>query len=264
MGQLNLVRKLADGSAVEAFIGQHGHSHYLVQLSRPELAAQADLLGSFLDTSRTTASVHHPELLTPRSFGHGTDGRVWAVSEPITGWTAADALRLKGPIPEELVVDWGLAVCEALDSLHARGRVHGCLAPRHLHLWGEPAAPRVRLLDTSLLYFRGKRSIALPPGAVLVEPEYLAPERASGSRGTIASDLWGLGVLVVELLTGRRPFHGATADESKQRVLANSRLVLPPWLKPWQFFVDACLDPRPLNRFGSALEARQALIGLLT
>jgi serine/threonine-protein kinase len=263
MGHLNLVRKLADGSAVEAYLGQHGTSHYLVQLSRPELSAHADLLGSFLDTSRTSASVHHPELLSPRSFGQGSDGRVWAVSEPITGWTAADALRIHGQAPEGLAVDWGLAVCEALDSLHARGRVHGCVAPRHLHLVGDPSSPQVRLLDTSLLHFRGRRSIATPDGAVVVEAEYLSPERAAGCRGSVASDIWGLGVLMVELLTGHRPFRAGTPDESKRRVLANRRLALPPWMKRWQAFIDACVDPHPVNRFGSALEARQALIGQL-
>lgn len=263
MGHLNLVRKLGDGSAVEAYLGEHQGAHYLVQLSRPELAAQRDLYGGFLEASRASSTLAHPEVLSPKTLGQGPDGRVWVVSEPISGWTAADLLRLNGPASEAQVIDWGLTVCEALEVLHARGQVHGCLAPRHLHVFGAPDAPQVRLLDTRLLHFRGRRSIAPPAGAVVVEAEYLSPERASGSRGTVASDLWGLGVLLVELLSGHRPFRGRTPDESRRLVLHSRTVTLPPRLERWQPFLDACLDPLPSNRFGGALEARQALVGLL-
>ncbi|MEW6432530.1 MAG: protein kinase [Myxococcota bacterium] len=263
MAEFTLVRKVADGSAVEAYFGQHDGAHYLVQLTRPALAQQPDLYGRFLDASKTSASVHHPELLSPRLLGCAPDGRLWAVSDAITGWTAADLLARRGAIPEGLCIEWGLAVCEALAVLHARGRVHGCLAPRHLHVSGDPNLPEVRLLDTSLLHFRGPRSFVPPGGAVLVEPEYLSPERASGSRGTPAGDVWGLGVLLVELLTGHRPFRARTAAETRRLVLECHTVKLPPRLSRWQPFLDACLAPRPLDRFGSALEVRQALVGLL-
>ena len=263
MAELTLTRKVADGSAVEAFFGEHGGAHYLVQLTRPELSDQADLYGRFLDASKTSSSVRHPELLSPRMLGCAPDGRLWVVSDAITGWTAADILARRSAVPEGLCIEWGLSVCEALEVLHGRGRVHGCLAPRHLHVSGDPNMPEVKLLDTGLLHFRGNRSLAPPEGAVVVEAEYLSPERASGSRGTVAGDVWGFGVLMVELLTGHRPFRGRTADESRRLVLGSRTVKLPPRLARWQPFVDACVAPRPVDRLGSALELRQALVSLL-
>ncbi|MEW5739427.1 MAG: protein kinase [Myxococcota bacterium] len=263
MGGLTLVRKLADGGAAEAFLGQYGSAHYLVQLSRPQLSEDTELYGRFLDASMTSSTRSHPEVLSAKSVGCGDDGRVWVVSDAITGWTAADILRLRGPVPEGLAIEWGLVVCEALEALHERGLVHGCLAPRHLHVFGEPDSPQVRLLDTALLHFRGRHSLAPPQGAVVVEPEYLSPERASGSRGTPACDTWGLGVLMMELLTGHQPFRAATPDESRRLVLNSRTVRMPPRLARWQGFIDACVAPLPSHRFGSALEMRQALIGLL-
>lgn len=263
MGGLTLVRKLADGGAAEAYLGQSGTAHYLVQLSRPQLALDTELYGRFLEASVSSSTLSHPEVLSPKSVGCGDDDQVWVVSDAITGWTAADLLRLRGPIPEGLVIEWGLSVSEALETLHDQGKVHGCLAPRHLHVLGEPSSPQVRLLDTALLHFRGRHSLAPPQGAVVVEPEYLSPERVSGSRGTAAGDTWGLGVLLVELLTGHQPFRASSADESRNLVLRSRSVRLPPRFARWQSFIDACVDPLPSNRFGSALEIRQALIGLL-
>lgn len=260
---LELVRKLGDGSVVEAFLGREGPAYYLVQVSRPELARATRLRGRFLDSSTSLVSAApHPELLTPQQVTTTAEGRLVLRSDAITGWTAADLLKRSGKVPEALVVEWGIALCEALSTLHDRGHVHGCLAPRHLHLHGAPDLPSVRLFDTTLLHFRGETSLALPPGVTVVEPEYLSPERASGSRGSAPSDVWGLGALLIELLSGRAPFRGRSPAES--RVLATK--ARPPQLPPrwarWAEVLRGTLDPLPLQRFGSALELRQALLSL--
>ena len=262
MRNLELVRKLGDGSAVESFLGRLGAKHYLVQVSRPEMGREADLMGRFLDVSRSlVAAAPHPDLLTPQQVTMTKDGRFLLRSAQITGWTAADLLR-SGAVQEGLVLDWGIALCEALSTLHDRGQVHGCLAPRHVHLHGAPAFPSVRLADTTFLHFRSGSSLSPETPVTVVEPEYLSPERASGSRGTPLSDVWGFGALLVELLTGRAPFRGSDAVESRE-LARNAR---PPRLsgkwERWSEVFCGTLDPLPSNRFGSALELRQALLAL--
>ena len=263
MRNLELVRKLGDGSVVEAFLGRGKGKHYLVQLSRPEMGCAADLMGRFLDTSRSMVSSEpHPDLLTPQHVTMTPDGRFLARSEPITGWTAADLLR-RGPIPGPVVVDWGIALCEALSTLHARGQVHGCLAPRHVHLHGAASFPSVRLADTTFLHFRAGSSLTPQQPVTVVEPEYLSPERASGSRATPHGDVWGFGALLVELLTGRAPFRGRTQTESRELAKHARPPRLPERWAQWREVLMGTLDPLPTNRFGSALELRQALLALV-
>lgn len=257
MHGLEYVRKLADGSAVEAFLGRVDQQHYVVQLARPALAENAELLGRAVFAARY--AFRHPELVTSTNTLRGPQGRLLVVSEPVTGWTAADLLRMSGPIPHARVVEWAVSVCEALEVIHARGGVHGCLAPRHLHVHGASDAPSVRLFDTSLLHLRGAQS--LPTSATVVEPEYLSPERASGSRGTIASDIWGVGVLIVELLQGRPPYRGATPEETRA-MIRNAKPLQASSLGAWKDVLPGCLDPLPVNRFASALELRQAIAAL--
>lgn len=260
--ELDLLRKLGDGSAVEAFLGRFESQYYLIQVSRPELVECSELMGRFLDHSSLLVASRHPELLTPQQLKMTPDGRFLLRSAPITGWTAADLLS-RGPVSESLVVEWAIAVCEALATMHGRDQTHGCLAPRHLHLSGSPELPSVRLADTTLLHFRAERSLKQPAEVTVVEPEYLSPERAEGKRGTALSDVWGLGALLVELLTGQAPFRGRTLAESRG-LAAKAR---PPrlggrWAR-WRDVLEGTLAPSPPERFGSALEVRQALLQLV-
>lgn len=259
---LELVRKIGDGSVVESFLGREGRHHYLVQLSRPELGAAAEVMGRFLDRSTTLVASAHPELLTPKHVTMTPEGRFLLRSDPITGWTAADFLRRHGSVSEALAIDWGIALCEGLSTLHSRGQTHGCLAPRHLHLAGVPELPSMRLADTTLLHFRSGPSLSPPSDVTVVEPQYLSPERATGTRGSVFSDVWGVGALLVELLSGRAPFQGRTAADSR----ALAKKARPPRLtgrlQRWSEVFAGTLDPMPLQRFGSALELRQALLAL--
>lgn len=263
-GSVALVRKLGDGSVVETFLGRSSEGFCLVHVSRAGLDAQSPLRKTLVQASKALIAARaHPDLVSPRQVTTTPDGRLVFRSDAITGWTAADLLRLQGPAREELVVEWGIVVCEALATLHDAGRVHGCLAPRHLHLGGGSDSPSVRLADTTLLHFRGeKTSMALPKELTVVEPEYLSPERAGGSRATVASDVWGVGALLVELLTGKAPYRGATADQS--RALALEGIAPRPRgvLARWKDVLEGTLDARPLNRLGSALELRQLLLAL--
>jgi serine/threonine protein kinase len=254
---LELVKKVADGSVVEAMLGRIDRRHVVVQVARPALARDAELLRDAVEAARVGPI--HPELISPGKPVKGPDGRLMVISDEVTGWTAADLLRLSGPIAPERVVEWMVGVCEALDALHARGRVHGCLAPRHLHVHGEPDRPAVRLFDTGLLHLRGVHS--MPTRACVVEPEYLSPERAAGERGAIASDIWGVGVLVVELLRGRPPYRGASPAETRAAVKEPAPIPVS-FFGVWRDVLRGCLAPAPMDRFASAIELRQAIASL--
>ncbi len=262
MRNLELVRKIGDGSAVEAFLARENGTHYLVQLSRPELGRAADLMGRFVDASKElVTATRHPELLNTQEATMTGDGRFLLRSEAITGWTAADVLR-ESTVPEGMAIEWGVALCEGLGAIHDRGQTHGCLAPRHVHLHGAESFPSVRLADTTLLHFRSERSLSTTRKVMVVEPEYLSPERAAGNRGSAFSDIWGFGALLLELLTARAPFKGRTPVESRMLAKHARPPQLPASWARWTNVFAGTLDPSPLNRFSSALELRQELLAL--
>ncbi|MBL9039054.1 MAG: protein kinase, partial [Archangium sp.] len=201
-------------------------------------------------------------LLAPVEMHSDDDGRLLLLSAPVSGRTAATYLRNVGPLTSEEGLLWGLSLCEALADVHQRGGVHGCLSPANVYLDGPSTATEVRLLDTSLLLFRSIRSLPVPPDVVLVPAAYLAPERVSGNRATALSDVYGLGVLMYELLTGRSPFLGHDVVETKRRHLVANMPALPASLALWHPLLERCLAKEPQARFSSVMEVRQALLGL--
>ncbi len=254
MTGFEVTRKLADGSAVEAFLARAGGEQVLVQVSRPELAADAELSGKFAAVLRASTTLEHPALLGARKVEQGRDGRFLAMSAPVSGRTAEQHLAERGPLSTAEAVRWGQAICDALEYLHGRGLVHGNLAPSNVFLDGDAQRPTVRLLDTAFLLFRGERSLSVK--GPLVRPEYLSPERVAGTRASAPSDVYGLGVLLFELLTGSAPF------KTRELHLSAATPVLPMALKAWKVVFDGCFTRDPSRRFPSVAAVRGALGGV--
>ncbi len=258
MKNLQIRRKIATGSAVDAFLADSSAGMVLVQVSHPEVVADPELYGRFLDTTRVTSTQHrHPALLSPEITTCEPDGRFVMVTGPVSGRTAADHLRERGALDSPEAIRWGVRICDALEFLHAHGVVHGHLAPHNLFLDGDPAHPEVRLLDTALLLFRGTKSV--PRGQILVAPEYLSPERCAGRRATPACDVYGMGVLLHELLTKEPPFSGKGVSETRALQLHAPLPPLRPGLEEWAPVLNRCLAKRAADRFASLSELRETL-----
>jgi serine/threonine protein kinase len=258
MKNLQIRRKIATGSAVDAFLADTAAGMVLVQVSHPEVVADPELYGRFLDTTRVTSTQHkHPALLSPEITTCEPDGRFVLVTGPVSGRTAADHLRERGALDTPEAIRWGVRICDALEFLHAHGVVHGHLAPHNLFLDGDPAHPEVRLLDTALLLFRGTKSV--PRGQILVAPEYLSPERCAGRRATPACDVYGMGVLLHELLTKEPPFSGRGVTETRALQLHAPLPPLRPGLEEWQPVLTRCLAKRATDRYTSLAELRDVL-----
>ncbi len=261
MRNVSDLRKIATGSAVDAFLAKSSEGHVLVQVSHPEVIADPELYGRFLDVSRLTATQHrHPALLAPEHTQCEADGRFISVTGPVSGRTAADYLREYGPLDTAEAVRWGIHICDALEFLHSLGVVHGYLAPHNLFLDGDSVHPDVRLLDTALLLFRGTKSV--PRHYALVAPEYLSPERCAGNRGTPSCDVYGMGVLLYELLTRTPPFSGDGVKQTKELQLEAPLPPLRPGLEEWEPVFARCLAKRAGDRYHSPAELREVLRGL--
>ncbi len=255
MHGFELLRKVAEGSAAEAYLARAPGSDHsvLVEVSRAEVLDDVELYGRFLDRAMGRKDFHHPHLVERQSAGCGPDGRVYVTTEPLDGQTLADRLRAGSIFTAAEAVRLMLPISAALEYLHSRSVIHGNLCPKNVYLTGPAAAPVPKLLEMGLLLFRTNRSMRTPAATLLVAEPYLSPERVCGHRADVRSDVYGLGVLLFELLTGQPPYLQRSLHQTAPIP------VLPKDAAPLAQLVERCLAKEPSHRFQTAREVVLAL-----
>jgi serine/threonine protein kinase len=174
-----------------------------VKVLSPQFAADPDFLARFEREARHAAALSHPGLVTV--FDSGMDGaEPFIVMELVTGRTLRQVLDEAGMLPAGQAVGIAAAVCEALTAAHAAGLVHRDIKPGNIVL---AADGRVKLLDLGIARAEGGTRTM----AVLGTAAYLSPEQASGEPAGPRADLYALGCVLFEMLTGAPPFCADTA-----------------------------------------------------
>lgn len=206
-----------------------------------------------LDEGRRLARVRHPNVLTV----HGADiddGRVGLWTELIDGPNLRDIVGEHGPLDPATAIDAAIAVCRALNAVHAADLIHGDVKASNVF---RDADGRIVLGDF------GSAAELDSAGAVSGSPASLAPERLRGAPAEPASDIYSVGVMLYFLLSGRYPVEGADVEELLDRherfgpvPLGGVRPELPTALTE---LVDRVVDTDPARRFATARELERAL-----
>jgi hypothetical protein len=173
--------------------------------------------------AQTLARLNHPNLVTlldAHLAAPGTDEPSYIVMELVEGPSLRDELD-RGPLPAEEVAVLAAEMAEALVTVHAAGIVHRDLKPANilLTLTGLPSQPyRGKLADFGIAHLVGSDRITTD-GVVVGTAAYLSPEQARGDEPGPASDIYALGLIMIECLTGERPFGGTAAESVGARLL---------------------------------------------
>jgi serine/threonine protein kinase len=177
------------------------------------LADDAIFRRRFLREARMAAALSHPNLVAVFDVGD-EDGLPYIVMEYVDGETLADLMRRTGPMPPDRAVDLLLQVCAGLQHAHAAGLVHRDIKPQNLLVRSDGT---VKIADFGIA--RTLQATQLTQiGTVLGTAAYLAPEQAAGERVTAAADIYSLGAVGYELLSGRTPYEFASlADLALQQ-----------------------------------------------
>jgi serine/threonine-protein kinase len=176
-----------------------------VKVLSPQHATDPGFLARFEGEARHAAAVSHPRLVTVFDCGVES-GTPFIVMELVAGRTLRQVLDEAGALPPGQAVAIAAAVCEGLQAAHVAGLVHRDITPGNIVLNGG----EVKVLDFGIARADGTRA-ATAAGTVVGTVAYLSPEQASGRPADPRSDLYSLGCVLFEMLTGRPPF---TADSA--------------------------------------------------
>ena len=234
------------------------------------VASDAQRLARFDLEARTVAGLNHPNIVVLHSIEEDRGIR-FLTMELVDGQTL-DALVVPGGLAPVRVLEIAVQVADALTAAHGRNVVHRDLKPTNIMLTRDG---RVKVLDFGLAKLAGgadsgsadAEAVTLPAvsfaGQVLGTLPYMAPEQVRGGTVDARSDLFAYGALLYELVTGRRPFTGATSADVSSAILRDT----PPTISSLRAdsiggldrIVSRCLEKDPQARFQSALEITREL-----
>ncbi len=194
-----------------------------IKLIRPDLRGETHLRAWMLREARAANRVDHAHIVQIHDVGETDDGELYLVMEYLVG-TALSSVVAKGPLPIERAVDVIEQMCAALARAHDLGVVHRDLKSDNIMLTMQGGRKDfVKILDFGLAALTRDARLA-PKGAVFGTPEYMAPEQARGEDATALCDLYALGVLFFEMLTGQLPFRSS----DRETLLEMQRTTQPP------------------------------------
>jgi len=235
-------------------------------------ARDADRLRRFEQEARTVAALNHPNILGVYDIGQ-YQGSPYMVSEVLEGETLREKMQI-GVIPQRRALEYAAQIAEGLAAAHDKGVVHRDLKPENLFITTDG---RVKVLDFGLAKLaRAETGSKEPadgatatvavqtiPGMVLGTAGYMSPEQVRGKEVDARTDIFALGAILYEMLSGRRAFKGDSSVETMNAILKeeppeleSDKLKLSPGLER---IVRRCLEKEPARRFHSARDVGFAL-----
>jgi tRNA A-37 threonylcarbamoyl transferase component Bud32 len=240
-----------------------------LKLLHPELGRIEEVALRFAREAEAAARLDHPNIIRVTDFGRTAEGLPYLVMELLDGVVLADLIRPKGGRRERLPLERALLLIDqvlaALESAHAAGVVHRDLKPENIVLTGA-GHTTVKLLDFGIAKITdGSQSgeALTQAGVVFGTPEYLSPEQALGEEADRRADLYATGVMLFEMLAGRRPFEA----ESRLALLSQHLTQDPPSLASVGVAAPArveavlrrALAKKREERYADATQMRRAL-----
>ncbi|HUY90441.1 MAG TPA: serine/threonine-protein kinase [Pirellulales bacterium] len=236
----------------------------LKMILQGELASASDL-ARFRSEAESAARLDHPHIVPVYEVGE-CDGQPYFVMKYVAGTTLARRLA-EGPLPPRDAAEILAPICDAIHFAHSRGILHRDLKPSNILI---DAEGRPHVTDFGLAKRVTGDSQLTRSGAILGTPCYMAPEQAAGNRGQLgpASDVYSLGTILYQMLTGRPPFQAATAVDTVLLVLEQDplppRLLNPRADRDLEMIALKCLQKLPALRYPTAKALADDLRAYLT
>ncbi len=274
-----IIEKLGQGGMGEVYLAKDTRldRSVAIKVLPAHVSADPERRARFAREAKTIGGLNHPHICTLHDVGEH-DGITYLVMEHLTGKTLAERLE-NGPLPLEQALEAGAQIAEALSAAHRQGIIHRDLKPSNVMFTkASPGSQHVKLLDFGLakLKAHGEQQAAAgftsattrtapvtSEGAIVGTLPYMAPEQVEGRKADARTDLWALGAILYEMVTGERPFDGSSAASlignimsAEPPTMATRQPLTPP---AFERLVRRCLAKDPEARWQAASDVADEL-----
>ena len=210
-GRYRLKRLLGQGGMGEVYEGEHIHitKRVAVKLLHPEISGDPEALVRFRQEAQSASSIGHENIVTIDDFGTMEDGRVYLTMEFLKGLSLAEAMLPPNSLTMVEALDVLLQVGDGLAAAHVKGIVHRDMKPENIFLTARTdGSTSVKILDFGIAKVSGtdRNESLTKTGTVFGTPHYMSPEQALGQKLDHRADIYSMGVILFELVTGQVPF----------------------------------------------------------
>jgi serine/threonine-protein kinase len=229
----------------------------------PEMLHSPQIVERFVREARASAQLRGEHVCRVSDVGAFDNGAPYIVMELLEGCDLASLLQTGGPLAVQRAADYVLQACLGVAEAHAVGIVHRDLKPANLFLTRRPdGTPLIKVLDFGIAKAESDRNFSLTQtSAVLGSPGYMSPEQLRSTRDVdVRSDIWSIGVILYELVSGRPPFTGESITELALRIAMDPP---PPLIgrmpQGFDLLIDRCLAKDPAQRYPDLANLAHAL-----
>jgi serine/threonine protein kinase len=219
IGSYRVLTRLGRGGIGAVYLAQHKSigKQVAIKCLNARWSGNKEMALRFFREARASNDINHPNIIDVLDFGETADGEQYIIMEFLQGQSLADAIDEGAPFSEARASKIGRQMCAALAAAHARGIVHRDLKPENVFL-----CPRgeerdfVKVLDFGIakLMYDDDVPVQTAPGIVLGTPMYMAPEQATKGESDPTIDIYALGLMMYQMVTGTFPFASTNRIEA--------------------------------------------------
>ncbi|MGH9715924.1 MAG: serine/threonine-protein kinase [Candidatus Acidiferrales bacterium] len=225
-----------------------------IKVPHPEMVSDPLLFDRFHREQNIGKALDHPGVM--KIFADEDHNQTYMVMEWVDGRLLREILDEQKKLPPERAVKIAIGICHALDYIHSHGIVHRDLKPENIMV---DAEDNIKLIDFGIAAQSGAPRLTFAKlSNVMGTPEYISPEQVKGKRGDGRSDIYALGVMLYEMLTGKEPFQGPNPFAIMNDRLRNNPMPprdIDPSISPQlQETIYRALERDPKNRYATARE----------